>query len=1046
MYEEIQVEKILKKLQRLEKMLYARMFLPVDRVEMKAFVTREAMHKIPDEALFKTCEKGRRWFGEGLYCWFLGAYTVPEERAGQALYLFPKIRGYEGLLWVDGKPYGNFTSKEIENSYGYHYCDLLTKGKAAGERVEIALEYYSHHYVRGTQPFEESDEVFEITYNGADICVKDELICDFFYDLRIANQMAEFLPREQFRRADVVRTLIRIHRLVDYDMELADPAEWRASVREADALLKRILKDQNSPHAGFAGLIGHSHMDTAWLWHLEETVKKCARTYSNQLSLMDQYPDYTFLQSSALHTAWMERYYPDIFRGIKERVGQGRYEPNGGVWVECDCNIPGGEYLVRQFLWGQRYTQSRFGYRSNCFWLPDTFGYSASLPQIMKGCGIDYFLTTKLAWGDTNTFPYDAFYWEGIDGTKVFAHTNRTHLWPDPQHLLQCVNGCRGEGIKDKAVTDRRLLSYGFGDGGGGPEFEMIEIANRLKDVEGLPRTEHVTVGAFMRKMEAESFRPSVYTGELYLELHRGTLTNQHQIKRNNRLAEIAIRNLEYATVIDALRKGKPIRGDEIAPLVGTLLQNQFHDILPGTCIPRVHDESLRQTGQVIEAAEKKIHALLDGEDEGGLFTVYNTLSFDREDTVYLPVDRDCHVGGNYPQQEIQDLDGGRQLAVCGLAIPAFGSRVFELLDGKPVCRQEENPEPFIWEDGYLKTPYYRVEFDDRGFLRSLVDLETGRELRGEGYPLNVFLVAEDVPEAWDNWDIDADIEDKWRDCAELAKREVVSCGPVEIRIRSLYRLTKKSRLWQDMIFYSCDRKIVFETKMDWQDDHRFLKAAFDTSIQSRFARSEVQFGYVERATHRNTKWEKAKFEGSNHKYTDLSEPGYGIAVLNDCKYGISVENGRMWLSLHKGGCRPDDRGDKGIHRCAYALLPHKGGFCAESTIRPAYAFNIRPIAAPGADEMSSFVRVSAPNVLVETVKPMEGENGYALRLYEAEGTQTRTSIRLKERGMQVLKTNLLEEEGMILGSEDELTLEFRPFEIKTICVHIGKGEKSCRI
>lgn len=1040
MYEEIQTKKILKKLQRLEKMLYARMFIPVDRVEMKAFVTREAMHRIPHESLFQPCREGSCWNGEGLYCWFLGSYTVPEERAGKELYLYPKIRGYEGLLWVDEKPYGNFTSKEIENSYGYHYCDFLTQGKAAGEKIGIAMEYYSHHYVRGTQPFEESDEKFEIVYDGVDVCMKDELIFDFFHDLRIANQMAEYLPRDQFRRADVVRTLIRIHQLVDYDIELADPSGWRSSVREADGLLRRMLQEQNGPHAGFAGLIGHSHMDTAWLWHLEETIKKCARTYSNQLSLMDQYPDYTFLQSSALHTAWMERYYPDIFQGIKERVAQGRYEPNGGVWVECDCNIPGGEYLVRQFLWGQRYTQSRFGYRSNCFWLPDTFGYSASLPQIMKGCGVDYFLTTKLAWGDTNTFPYDAFYWEGIDGTRVFVHTNRTHIWPDPQRLLECVNGCAGEGIKEKTVTDSRLISYGFGDGGGGPEFEMIEIANRLKDVEGLPRTEHVTVGAFMRRMEAECFRPSVYAGELYLELHRGTLTNQHQIKKNNRLAEIAIRNLEYAAVLDAVRKGKPVCGEEIAPLVGTLLLNQFHDILPGTCIPRVHDESLRQTGQVIEEAEKRIHVLLDGEGQNRYFTVYNTLSFDREDSVYLPVDRDRHVSGAYPQQEVRDMDGGRYLAVCGMTIPAFGSRALELLDGKPDGGTEENSLPFVWEDGRLKTPYYRVEFDERGFIRSLVDLKGGRELRGEGYSLNAFLVAEDVPEAWDNWDIDADIADKWRDCAELLEREVVSCGPVEIRIRSLYRLTKKSRLWQDMIFYSRDRKIVFETKMDWQDDHRFLKVAFDTSIRSRFARSEVQFGYIERATHRNTKWEKARFEGSNQKYTDLSEPGYGIAVLNDCKYGISVEEGRMWLSLHKGGCRPDDRGDKGIHRCSYALLPHDGGFCAESTIRPAYAFNIRPIVAPGANEMPSFIRVSAPNVIVETVKPMEGENGYAIRLYEAEGTATRADVRLKEKGSRILQTDLLEEGGTELESGKDLTLEFRPFEIRTICVRMEES------
>lgn len=730
---------------------------------------------------------------------------------------------------------------------------------------------------------------------------------------------------------------------------------------------------------------------------------------------------------------------------MKKRIAEGRYEPNGGVWVECDCNIPGGEFMVRQFLWGQRYTMSRFGYRSNCFWLPDTFGYSAALPQIMKGSGVDYFLTTKMAWGDTNEFPYDTFYWEGIDGTRVFTHTNRTHIWPDAQQLLECVNGCRGYGIKDKTVTDSRLLSYGFGDGGGGPEFEMVEIANRLKDVEGLPRTEHIRVGDFMQKLEKESFRPSVYAGELYLELHRGTLTNQHQIKRNNRKAEIALRNLEYMTVLSALQSGKTISGEAIAPLTELLLLNQFHDILPGTCIPRVHDESLAQTGHVIEEAIKQTKELLadmaeensaaDGADHA-FRTIYNTLSFDRKDTVYLPIEKDSHIDSTYGQQIVERLDEQDYLAVDGLNVPAFGSRSVALVGGAPVENAGcEAAAAFVLDGDHLQTPYYDVIFDERGYISSLIDRENGRQLKGEGYALNTFLVAEDVPDSWDNWDLDADIADKWRDCAKLLNREVISCGAVELRIRSEYQLTKNSSLQQDMVFYSKDRRIVFETVMNWQDDHRFLKTAFDTSVQSRFAKHEVQFGYIERATYRNTSWEKAKFEVSNHKYTDLSEPGYGIAVLNDCKYGVSVENGRIWLSLHKGGCRPDYRGDKGIHECTYALLPHNGGFGAEAVVQPAYELNIAPVVMPGRKELESFATVDAPNVIVEAIKPMEDGNGYGLRLYEAEGTSVRTKLHLTETGKKIMLTNLLEEEIETLPDEKEIALEFKPFEIKTICV-----------
>ena len=1030
MYEGRQIDRLLEKLKRLEEMVRDRMFVNVGQVDMDVYATTDVLHQIPERELFTPCEKGTEWHEESLYCWFRGTYEVPEELAGKELHIFPKILGYEGFLWVNGKPYGNFASKEVIGSHGNHYCDLLVKSAKANEKIDIALEYYSHHHVIGVDAFEDVKKDYLIKYGDVDICVKDELMCNFYYDLRIANQMAKFLPKDDFKKADVIRTMLEIHRMVDYDIDLADPEEWRASVEEADKLIQELLKDKNAPHAGYAGFIGHSHMDTAWLWHVDETKKKCARTYANQLSLMDQYPDYTFVQSSALHTAWMERYYPEIFEGIKQRVAEGRYEPNGGVWVECDCNIPSGEYMVRQFLWGQRYTQSRFGYKSDAFWLPDTFGYSASLPQIMKGCGIDYFLTTKLSWNDTNQFPHDTFYWEGIDNTKVFVHTNRTHVWPDPRTLLACVTDSSKDGVKDKNVTNKRLISYGAGDGGGGPEFEMIEVANRLKDVEGLPRTEHTTVSKFMKSLEAESFRPSVYNGELYLELHRGTLTNQHQIKRNNRKAEFALRDLEYFTVLDAVDRNAPISAEKIDPLTESLLMNQFHDILPGTCITRAHKESLEQTTALIEEAKKQTYALAEKNPDDQFVTAHNTLSFDREDVIYLPLEN-VIVKDVKLQQLTEDIDGNTRLAVAGVTLPAFGSKALQVEAGS--C--EEMESPFNLQGSALDTPFYHVEFDERGYISSLVDIQTGRELKGEGYNLNTFMVAEDVPAAWDNWDVDADIAEKWRDCAKLIDRKVVSNGAVELRIRSTYKLTKRSTLIQDMVFYSTDKKIAFFTKMDWQDDHRFLKAAFNTTVKCKAAKSEIQFGYIERAVHRNTIIEKAKFEVSNHKYTDLSEPGYGAALLNDCKYGISVEGSDMWLSLHKGGNRPDYEGDKGIHYCSYAFLPHNTGFSADAVVKPAYAFNVEPVIVKGNAARDSFLKVNVPNVIVEAVKPMEGANGYVVRLYEAEGTWAKANLSLKEKGAEVVLTNLLEEEVEVLNGESDITLEFKPFEIKTVCV-----------
>lgn len=821
------------------------------------------------------------------------------------------------------------------------------------------------------------------------------------------------------------------HAFLYYDFENVDWDVFMDGVQKADAVLKQMLSRPNAPSAPYAGFIGHSHMDTAWLWTRKETEKKCARTYANQMSLMDQYPDYTFIQSSAYHGDIIRRLYPDLFEEIKKRVKEGRYEPNGGVWIESDCNIPSGEYMIRQFVWGQRFTRKHFDYTSDAFWLPDTFGYSASLPQIMQGCGVKYFLTTKISWNDTNEFPYDTFYWKGIDGSKVLVHFNRSHAWPSPETMAENIMSRDGNTVKEKETSDMRLLSYGFGDGGGGPEFAMIEMADRLKDVEGLPRSSHTTVSGFMKRLEEGLYRPSTYVGELYLELHRGTLTNQHTIKRNNRKAEFALRDLEYMTVREAVLRDQVASAEKINPLTEELLVNQFHDILPGTCIPAAHDDAIRDVAKVIAEAEKGTAEILSGLSDGTEgFTLINTLSFDREDVVYLPF-AGSYVEGDYVQQVVTDMAGNEKLAVMGAKIPALGT-----LTLYPAGTADERKSAFYAEGLYLETPFLSVRFDEKGYIESLKDKRNGRQLKGEGYALNTFLVAEDVPLGWDNWDVDADFECKFADRAELLSREVAADGAVEYRIRSSYRLTEKSTLTQDMVFYADSPEIVFETKMDWQDDHRFLKAAFDTNIHTDYASQEIQFGYIRRATNRNTSVEKARFEVSNHKYTDLSETRYGAAVLNDSKYGISVEGSSMRLSLHKGGCMPDYRGDKGVHCCTYALLPHMGSMDAVNVVRPAYLLNEKPLLVKGNLALESLARVEAENVIIETVKPAEdARKAFVLRLYEAEGTQTVTKLSFGVPVEQVEETNMLEETLIVLGTGPEVELAFKPFEIKTLMV-----------
>lgn len=1027
MYTERQTEQTLAKLKRLEKMLEPHLFAKVDEMEMGAFQSGIGQHALPQESCFVPCEKGTVYPGEAVYVWFRGEYQVPDRLAGQTLFIWPRIEGHEGMLWVDGVPYGNFASKFA----GSHYCDLLRKDVKAGERIDIAMEYYSNHYVIGTQPFEKEPRPdFKIVYDGVDICVKREELAAFYFDLRIANQMAEAEDMDRFRRAEVVRTLLEIHSFIYYDFEHVAPETFMEGVRRAEGMLRKLLSEKNGASAPYVGLIGHSHMDTAWLWTRWETEKKCARTYANQMNLMDQYPEYTFMQSSAYHSETIRRLYPELFAEIKKRVAQGRYEPNGGVWIECDCNIPSGEYMVRQFLWGQRFTRKYFDYTSDAFWLPDTFGYSAALPQIMQGCGIRYFLTTKISWNDTNDFPYDTFYWKGIDGSQVLVHFNVSHAWPDPNTLMRIYEDGKS-GIREKETSDRRLISYGFGDGGGGPELGMVEIANRVGDVNGLPRTSHTTVSAFMEQLEESLYRPSTYTGELYLELHRGTLTNQHTIKRNNRKAEFALRDLEYMTVRKALAEHQPADGERIHPLTELLLVNQFHDILPGTCIPAAHDDAVKDVTGVIEAAlgETANIAAQMAREEAECVTVINSLPFERKDVLYLPYEG-SFVEGNYRQQTFVDADGVQRLAVAGVKVDAFGSLVL-----RKTKESKAEKSAFSVEGNRLETPFYRVLFDEKGYLEALTDKRNGRQLRGEGYALNTLLIAEEVSLGYDNWDVDADSECKFQDAAKLLSRQVVADGAVEYRIRSRYQLTEKSTLTQDMIFYAERPEIVFETSMDWQDDHRFLKAAFDTDIHADYANQEIQFGYIRRPVNRNTSVEKAKFEVSNHKYTDLSETRYGIAVLNDCKYGIGVHGGQMRLSLHKGGNAPDYRGDKGVHLCTYALLPHLGSMDAENVIRPAYELNEKAIIAQGALPMESLAAADAPNVMIETVKPAEdADKCFILRLYEAEGTYTATKLSfpgVAVRGIE--ETNMLEEQKESLEAAQEVMLTFRPFEIKTL-------------
>lgn len=1030
MLAEQQIKRMYSKLKRFEDTLEPMIFTKVAEIGAKAYETTDRLYEIPDDSLYVDAPKGFSWGGEETFCWFKTDFTVPAELAGKDLFIKPHTKGYETLLWVNGKPFGTFATKIVFTGHGNHYCDLLKSNATAGEKIDIALEVYSGHAYRGTAPLSKDPLLnYDYTFEGIDICVKDYEIQEFYFDLKTMNEIFESLPDDSFRKGEIANAMYEMHKVLYYAYDDVDEETFRDALKKAVPYLKEVLAVRNGPEMPSAAVLGHSHMDTAWLWKSVETIKKCGRTYSNQIALMEQYPEYKFVQSSACHGNMILKYYPELFEDIKEKVAEGRYEPNGGVWVECDCNITGGESMVRQFLWGQRFTRKHFNYTSNTFWLPDTFGYSAAIPQIMKGCGVDYFCTTKLDWNDTNMFPYDTFIWKGIDGTEVFTHFNRTHCWPSPKPLNELVTKDRypGSSIKEKSVTKERLIVFGFGDGGGGPQFEMIEMARRAKDVNGCPKTYYTTVGEFMKNLEKTAKNPSTYKGELYLELHRGTLTNQHRIKHNNRKSEVALRDLEFLTVSDAVKNGKVSSDEAIHPLWETLLLNQFHDILPGTCIPQAHKLSLEQTDALLEDAAKLIKELTTG--EGDEITLTNTLSFDRRDPIFVECEEGLVADIDCPQQRYTNLDGKSVLIISGLTIPAFSTVKIKLVKGEI----EESSAFFKTENGFV-SENADVTFDDKMYISSYFDRNTGRELKGEGYNLGTLIIGEDLPSDWDNWDVDADLELKFADNSELISSEVISDGEVAYIIRNKYSVSKKSTVTQDVIFFADSAEVRYDTLMDWNDDHRFMKAAFDTSICSDFARFEIQYGNVLRPTTRNNSLEKAKFEVVNHKYTDLSETRGGVAILNDSKYAITAEGGKLRLSLHKGGTRPDFNGDHGLHRTVYSFLPHEGAFSAENVIQPAYELNIPVVVGKGDFDTVALVVPDESNIIVESIKPCEdNEKAFIARLYEAEGAFTIADVAIFDGAKNVEVTNMLEETEMTIGAAERIRFEFRPFEIKTL-------------
>ncbi len=969
------------------------------------------------------------WYGPDQHYWFRTEYTVPESENGKPLWLILHTQIEE---WDDGKnpQFLLFVNGEIVQGMDMNHRDaLLTESANTGDVYHIDIQSYT-----GTlhSEFQLLGEIAEIS----------KAVRRLHYDLQIPLWALERMNPQDKTRIDIETVLNETINLLDLRQVYSE--EFYRSVDEADAYIQQKLYTEMAGYDDIiASCIGHTHIDVAWWWTVAQTREKVARSFATVLKLMEEYPDYKFMSSQPQLYAFLKERYPELYAKIKERIKEGRWEPEGGMWLEADCNLTSGESLVRQFMYGKRFFQEEFGVENRVLWLPDVFGYSGALPQIMKKSGIDYFMTTKLSWNQFNKVPNDTLLWEGIDGSKVLTHFISTlGVGQSTDRFFTTYNGMLHpdaimggwERYQNKEMNNDILISYGYGDGGGGPTREMLETGERMqKGIKGVPKVRQAFAGQYFRELEArvkDSKRLSTWTGEFYFEYHRGTYTSMARNKRANRKSELMLMDLELLSVL-AEAQGVPYPAKELESMWKVVLLNQFHDILPGSSIHEVYEVTKKEYEEIhdqgVQLLAERAAAIISG---GDAVTVYNTLGFERSDVVALG---DCDAaaltdesGNVYP---VQKGENGAVVYLTGL--PSKGWKTFARA-AAPAAKS-----PFVLSENAVETPFYRVTFDENGTISSLFDKESRREVAQKDKSLNQLRVFEDKPIYYDNWDIDIFYREKYWDVNDKTSMRWAEEGPVEA-VLEIERPYSKSLIRQRIHFYADTRRIDFETYVDWHENQHLLKVLFPCDVHTDEATFDIQFGNVTRKTHTNTSWDMARFESCGHKWADVSEGGYGVAVLNDCKYGHSAHEGEIDLTLIKSGIEPNATTDQEEHFFTYSLYPHAGAWKQSDVPQEAYKLNQPAFAVKGAakEQSYSFAASSCDDVVIETVKKAENGDGFILRVYENRNTRANAVITLAKEPKSVTECDLLEnptEAVAVQGDAFEFTI--LPYEIKTFLV-----------
>ncbi|HOQ79936.1 MAG TPA: glycoside hydrolase family 38 C-terminal domain-containing protein [Candidatus Cloacimonadota bacterium] len=992
--------------------------------------THDKIEPIPVSKLntrkWKELKVKQKWADTWACAWFIFEGKVPTEHAGKEVGVYIDIQGEACVFKNTGKtspnlfdlnkpltPYAGLTNKiHWSLQSGKFYLPLFKKAKG-GENISLLAE-------AGANGLFGKDKD-EYLLERADIVVFDREKYQLLMDLKVLISLYENLEESSVRKKRVLHAL----------NEIANNYQDGNNMDKCREIAKEILSSPAVPSALTAWSIGHAHIDLAWLWPIRETKRKASRTFSTALRMMETYPDYTFGASQAQLYQWTKDNYPQLYCEIKKQIEKNRWEVQGASWVEHDTNMPSGESLVRQYMYGKRFFREEFGKEFDYLFLPDCFGFTGSLPQILKQAGVNYFISQKLSWNDTNKFPHSSFIWEGIDGSKI-----KTHFLPTHDYNFSNLPGdfIKSEKRFEQAdICNDFLNLYGIGDGGGGPSSEHIELAVRQQNCEGVPRVKFGFVSDFLKTLDDKEETLPVWKGELYFELHRGTYTTQGLMKKNNRMLEQRLQQLEFISVISE----QDIR-EKIEPIWKDVLLNQFHDIIPGSSIGWVYKDANALSESNLKLCKEIEEEMIFAEFEKGnnAYLFINSqpwrrrelIELDEESPVVLVDAEDKEIPSFWADGKIKAL----------VECQAMGYQVVYKMACPLISCNDYSSDASVLENNYLI-----VKLDQDGCINRIFDKENNREvLTGQANKLQMW---EDLPNNWGAWDINNFYRETKPIQPVLIERKLLEANALVKKIKQVFKVGN-STIEQIISLKSQSKLIQIDNVVDWQEKHKMLRVGAETNIQSMYSNAEVQFGLMQRPTHQNTSWDEAKFEILAHRFIDLSQEDYGFAVLNDCKYGHSVQGGTIEINLLRSPADVDPDADIHQHSFTFGYYPHIGNLEKSDTLQKAHNLNsplvVYPISTDKGIKDTPYFSIEGRNVKIDTVKHSDLEkDSLILRCYETMGTSTRINITSKKYKIkEAFLCNLLGENiHAIISFDNTLMLDFKPFEIKTIKIKKGK-------